>query len=61
MDYITYVTQAHKLMDDAHEGRDRVLARRAMSAAQSARARASSAAERGECADLIREAERLLV
>ena len=65
MDYITCVTTAHKRMDMALSAPigsvvQRYNARYAMSAAQSARARANSAGERAECADLIHEAERVL-
>ena len=60
MDYLTYVKRAHALMDEALIDRDPGLARQAMSAAQSARARAATSSERTECADLIREAERIL-
>ena len=65
MDYITYVTTAHKRMDMALSApigsvTQRYNARYAMSAAQSARARANSSGERAECAVLIREATAVL-
>lgn len=60
MTYVDYVTRAHSHMDAALITGNRVYARLAMSAAQSARARSRSSVERAECADLIREAEAAL-
>lgn len=56
---------AHAKMDAALDpaidpAAARILARGAIVSAQSARIRANSAAERAECADLIREAERVI-
>ena len=61
-EYITYAKRAHAMMDLALAGDSapHVYARLAMSAAQSARVRATSFGERKECADLIREAEEVL-
>lgn len=60
MSYVDYIKRAHSHMDAALVDGNRVYARLAMSAAQSARHRATSSVERAECADLIREAERIL-
>ncbi|WPH57873.1 hypothetical protein [Mycobacterium phage WXIN] len=60
MTYADYIKRAHAHMDAALADGNRVYARLAMSAAQSARQRSSSRLERAECADLIHEAEEVL-
>lgn len=64
VEYIDYVTRAHKRMDMALAAApglvQRYNARMALSAAQSAWQRSSSSGERAECADLIREATAVL-